>query len=285
MTQHPRPLSKAHEWTMQQLEGALFDISSHFFCPRALLAFLNPWARSSLGGPFSHIRCTSQSNSSYGLWLADTAAKQVESLPTWKVFMRTASNLSPRKVRAVFAGDEDTEEKQKNTLQLLKDCCNGKEHTLVSCCFGFGCRRQQKRHAAAPPPAGVGRRMERKRQKLVGRDKGSLTEQQREGNRNNNDTNKEKTQPRTVQQPLSRNRTGAAPAQAASAFPQRRSPPHRNPAWRHMVWNTGLCLARWGQPPPAGCAPSWSPVKINPVLAKPRTVFQVRELLFGVSQR
>jgi len=31
-------------------------------------------------------------------------------------------------------------------------------------------------------------------------------------------------------------------------------------------------LARWGQPPPPGCAPSWSPVKINPVLAKPRTV-------------
>jgi len=38
-----------------------------------------------------------------------------------------------------------------------------------------------------------------------------------------------------------------------------------------MVWNTGLCLARWGQPPPPGFAPSWSPVKINPVLAKPRT--------------
>jgi len=60
-------------------------------------------------------------------------------------------------------------------------------------CFGFGCRWQQKRHAAAPPPAGVWRRMERKRQKLVGRDKGSLTEQQTEGNRNNG-TNKEKTQ-------------------------------------------------------------------------------------------
>jgi len=36
-----------------------------------------------------------------------------------------------------------------------------------------------------------------------------------------------------------------------------------------MVWNTGLSLARWGQLPPPGCAPSWSPVKINPVLAKP----------------
>jgi len=48
-------------------------------------------------------------------------------------------------------------------------------------CFGFGCRRQQKRHAATPPPAGVRRRMKRNRQKPVGPDKGSLTEQQTEG--------------------------------------------------------------------------------------------------------
>jgi len=45
----------------------------------------------------------------------------------------------------------------------------------------FGCDRQQKRHAAAPPPARVRRRMERNRQKLVGRDKGSLTKQQTKG--------------------------------------------------------------------------------------------------------
>jgi len=47
--------------------------------------------------------------------------------------------------------------------------------------FQFGCSRQQKRHAAAPPPARVWRRMERNRQKLVGRHKGSLTEQQTKG--------------------------------------------------------------------------------------------------------
>ena len=51
----------------------------------------------------------------------------------------------------------------------------------MSGCSGLGCRRQQKRHVAAPPPAGVQRRMGRKRQKLVGRDKGSLTEQQTKG--------------------------------------------------------------------------------------------------------
>jgi len=49
------------------------------------------------------------------------------------------------------------------------------------CLLWFGCGRQQKRHMAAPPPARVRRRMERNRQKLVGRDKGSLTEQQTKG--------------------------------------------------------------------------------------------------------
>jgi len=34
---------------------------------------------------------------------------------------------------------------------------------------------------AAPPPAGVRRRIKRKRQKLVAQDKGSLTEQQTKG--------------------------------------------------------------------------------------------------------
>jgi len=47
---------------------------------------------------------------------------------------------------------------------------------LVSAAAG-----NKKRHMAAPPPARVRRRMERKRQKPVGRDKGSLTEQQTEG--------------------------------------------------------------------------------------------------------
>jgi len=51
-------------------------------------------------------------------------------------------------------------------------------------CFGFDCHRQQKRHAVTPPPAAVRRRMERKRQKLVGRDKGSLTETANRENRN-----------------------------------------------------------------------------------------------------
>jgi len=48
---------------------------------------------------------------------------------------------------------------------------------LVSAAAG----NKSKRHMATPPPAVMRRRMERKRQKLVGRDNGSLTEQQTEG--------------------------------------------------------------------------------------------------------
>jgi len=52
---------------------------------------------------------------------------------------------------------------------------------LLAKVLWFGCGQQQKRHAAALPPAAVRRRMERNRQKLVGRDKGSLTEWQTKG--------------------------------------------------------------------------------------------------------
>jgi len=46
----------------------------------------------------------------------------------------------------------------------------------------------------APPATEVGRRMERKRQKLLGWDKGSLTELQTKANSNNNNTDKQNIQ-------------------------------------------------------------------------------------------
>ena len=93
-------------------------------------------------------------------------------------------------------------------------------HILVSAAAG-------NKSATRPPlpPAGVRRRMERNRQKPVGRDKGSLTEQQTEGIvtitiqiRGIYKTNQ---QNRTA---LS-DRTAAVPSQAASEFPPRRRPP------------------------------------------------------------
>jgi len=81
----------------------------------------------------------------------------------------------------------------------------------------------------------------------VGRDKGSLTEQQTKGTgtttvqiRRKHNTN------RTTQRAVLLDQTAAVPSRAVNEFPLRRSP-HRNPAWQHMVWNTLLCLSRRGQ--------------------------------------
>jgi len=78
---------------------------------------------------------------------------------------------------------------------------------------------------AAPAPAGVWRRMERNRQKLVGRDKGSLTEHQTEG------TGATTIQKRGIYKTNQQNRTtlsdltAAVPSRAASEFPPRCPPP------------------------------------------------------------
>ena len=122
--------------------------------------------------------------------------------------------------------------------------------SLISACFGFGWRRQQKRHVAAPPPASVRRRMERKRQKLVGRDKGSLTEQQTKGTgtttiqirrkHKNEPHDPESRSPRQDQRP---------PSRAASEFPLRRprTGTQHDSTWYGIpcsVWPGGFGSAR-----------------------------------------
>jgi len=71
--------------------------------------------------------------------------------------------------------------------------------------------------------------MERKRQKLVGQDKDSLTEQQTKGTGTTTIQKRGiyKTNPQN--RPTLSDRTAAEPSQAASEFPPRR-PPHQNPA-------------------------------------------------------
>jgi len=139
--------------------------------------------------------------------------------------------------------------------------------------FCFGCGRQQKCHSAAPPPTGVQRRMERNRQKLVGRDKGSLTEQQTKG------TGTTTVQIRgihrtkqTARPSLSLSRTGPAPAlPSREGVPATQLPP--TGTQHEDTWYGIPCSVwpGWGWVSPPGCAPSWILVKINPVLAKPRT--------------
>ena len=136
----------------------------------------------------------------------------------------------------------------------------------------FGCCRQQKRHAAAPPPATVRRRMGRNRQKLVGRDKGSLTEQQTEG-----------TGTTTIQIRRTHNTNHtthrAAPQDCHCALPSREKVPaaHLPPTGtQHDGTWYGIPCSVWpGGVSPPGCVPSWIPVKINPVLAKPRIGFGI----------
>jgi len=149
--------------------------------------------------------------------------------------------------------------------------------------FWFGCSRQQKHHvAAAPPPARVRRRMERNRQKLVGRNKGSLTEQQTKGTatttiqiRRKHNTN------RTTRRAALPNCRCALPSCEWVPAPQ--LPPtgtQHDGTWYGMpgsVWPGGVSLP--------DCAPSWSPVKINPVLAEPRTQIFIDVKVFNRNRK
>jgi len=142
-------------------------------------------------------------------------------------------------------------------------------------CSGFGCRRQQKHHAAAPPPARVRRRMERNRQKPVGWDKGSLTEQQTKG------TGTTTIQIRRIHKTNQQNRTHRAEPLSRTEPPPRAPEPrvssrHAVPPTRTQHDGTWYGIPSsvwpgWGWVSPPGCAPSWILVKINPVLAEPRT--------------
>ena len=97
-----------------------------------------------------------------------------------------------------------------------------------------------------PLPRRVRRRMERNRQKVMDWDKGSLTKQQTKGTVTTMIKIRRKHNTNHTTEPLSR--TAAACSQAASEFLPPSSLLNRNPAWRHMVWNTLLCMARLGQP-------------------------------------
>jgi len=121
--------------------------------------------------------------------------------------------------------------------------------------------------------------MEGKRQKLVGRDKGSLTEQQTEGTgtttiqkRGKHKTNQQNTARRT--QPLSLpDRTAAVPSRAVSEFrPPSSAPPEPSMTAHGMEYPALFGQVGSAPPPPhPSCAPSWILVKINPVLTEPRT--------------
>ena len=84
--------------------------------------------------------------------------------------------------------------------------------------------------SVAPPPDGVGRRVERKKAKLVGRNKGSLTERANEANSDNDNTDKKNIQnkQRECTEQLSRPNAQHSPETQQTSLPA--SSPTQNPA-------------------------------------------------------
>jgi len=118
-------------------------------------------------------------------------------------------------------------------------------------------------------PAGVGTRMERRRQKLVGQDKGSLTETANKANSKKNSTDKENIQ--NKQRNAQSNSHGLMPCALLSSdslSPQPAPQPEASMAAHGIKYP--VCLASWFSEP--GCVTSWLLLKINLVLAEPRTI-------------
>jgi len=121
---------------------------------------------------------------------------------------------------------------------------------LCGALFWFGSGRQQKHHAAAPPPARVRRRMKRKRQKLVGRDKGSLTEQQTKGTVTTTIQIRRKYDTNSHNRPALSDRTGAARSPATSESPPRRPPPPPEPSVTAQGMEYQALFGQVGSAPP-----------------------------------
>jgi len=140
----------------------------------------------------------------------------------------------------------------------------------------FWLRPATKAPRGCPSPTGVGRRMERNRQKLVGRDKGSLTEQQTKGRVTTTIQIRRIHNINCTTEPLSPTAT-AARSRAASEFLLPSSP---TAGTQHDGTWYGIPCSVWpGWVRPPSCVPSWLLVEINPVLSEPRTTWNYLNLL------
>jgi len=106
--------------------------------------------------------------------------------------------------------------------------------------------------------------------KLMGRDKGSLTEQQTKGTVTTIQKRRKHDKTDRTTQPLSQT-VATARSRAASEFPPCLPPPTRTQHDSTWYGIHGSVWPGWGWVSPPGCAPLWILVKINPVLAEPRT--------------
>jgi len=120
------------------------------------------------------------------------------------------------------------------------------EGVLVSAAAG------NKSATRPPPPAGVQRRMERNRQKPVGRDKGSLTAQQTKGTATTTIHKKgDYTEQTRRTEPLSRTAPPLCPPELRVSSPCP-APPQRNPARGTWYGIPGSVWPGWGWVSPPG---------------------------------
>jgi len=147
--------------------------------------------------------------------------------------------------------------------------------------FWFGLQPARKAPRGHPSPHwGAEENGKKQAETVVGQDKGSLAEQQTKGTatttiqiRRIHRTNR-RTEPAEQNRSLEPERTApllCPPEPQESSRPPAPSPPEPN-VTAHGYGIPSSVWPGWGWVSPAGCAPSWSPVKINPVLAKPRTL-------------
>jgi len=124
------------------------------------------------------------------------------------------------------------------------------------------------------PPLGWGREWKENRQKLVGQDKGSLTEQQTKGTVTTT-IQIRRIQIRRIHNTNSRTHRATLTSRCHCALPSRNCLPAAQlpPARTHLdgTWYGIPCSVWPGWVSLPGCVPSWLLVKINPVLAQPRT--------------
>jgi len=158
-----------------------------------------------------------------------------------------------------------------DTFQIQRDWVTpaSSVHTIVIVWL-WPATKGPRSHSATPPPRwGVEENRKKNRQKLVSRDKGSLTEQQTKG---------------TVTGAIQIRRIHNTKQQNAESRSHCPPPPHAPEPWlssccqlpptrtRHDGTRYGIPCSVWpGWVSPPGCVPSWLLVKTNRVLAEPRT--------------
>jgi len=121
-------------------------------------------------------------------------------------------------------------------------------------CYGLVAAGSKSAMRRPLPLPGCGGEWKETGRNLVCRDKGSLTEWQTKGTvattiqiRRKHNTN------RTTQRAALHDCRHKLPS--CESVPTAPVAPHRNPAWRHKVWNTLLCLARLGLGQPTRLCP------------------------------